>query len=530
MSEIQIILLALWAGLAGVQHRFLGVIHIDRPLVAGLVVGLVTGDVGTAVMAGASLELIFIGAQRIGGSVPPNIVIGGTLGAAAAVTTGQGIEAAIAVGVPAALIGSALEVFVKTICSFFVHAAEGYAAEDPPNVTGITVMAHLGNLLYVLETMIPVGLFLQFGTGPTTDVLNAIPADLLTGLKVMGVILPVIGFAILLNMLLTRRMVPFFLIGFFLAAYLKVPTLGIAIVGLVAAWLYFEFGGSVEEAEATGEELAAEPAAQERRLVTRGDLRQLFWRNFGLQSAFSFERMQTHGLVWVLIPLLKKLYTTPSDLRLALQRHLTFFNTEPAFGGSVIVGMTAALEEQRAMGKPIDDAAINGVKVGLMGPLAGIGDSLLQGTWRIVTTGIGIGLAQDGNALGPIAFLVLYNIGNFGIRWYGLQAGYRFGDRMVELMRGLQLRRWMEAGSILGLVVVAGLIPIYIGTTTPIEYSVGGQAHKLQETLDAVLPAMIPLALTFGSLWLLRRGWNSLWVMLLLAVIGVAGGVVGLLA
>ena len=97
--------------------------------------------------------------------MPPNVVIGGTLGVAAAVTTGQGVEAALAVGLPAALIGSAFEVFTKTVCSFFIHSSEAYVEAQPrPNTRGIALMAHLGNGLYFLTAAIPVFIALQFGT------------------------------------------------------------------------------------------------------------------------------------------------------------------------------------------------------------------------------------------------------------------------------------------------------------------------------------------------------------------------------
>jgi mannose/fructose/sorbose-specific phosphotransferase system IID component len=552
MNEVQILLIALWAGIAGIQHRILGVIHIDRPLVAGMVVGLILGDLPAAMIAAASLELVFIGAQRVGGSVPPNVVIGGTLGVAAAVTTGQGVEAALAVGLPAALIGSAFEVMTKTVCSFFVHSSEAYVEAKPrPNTTGIALMAHLGNLLYFLTAAIPVFIALQFGTAVAQAFFASIPAPILAGLALTGKILPVIGFAILLDMLLTRRMVPFFLLGFVLAAYLKLPSLGVALLGVAAAMIFFEWTGRraalpERNVQPDGQRLRAEQGVPviaggaidvpmtghaAGRRVTSGDLTYAFWRSFGLQSAFSFERMQTLGLVWVLLPILQKLYGRGEELRLALRRHLTFFNTEPILGGSTILGMTIAIEEKRANGEPIDDSTINAVKVGLMGPMAGIGDSLVEGLLRVIAATIGIGFAAQGNVLGAIVFLLIFNVFNIGIRWYGIRYAYRVGDRLLEGLQSLQIQRWMEAGTILGLVVVAALIPQFIGVTAPLTYGAGGEQQiKLQDTLDKIMPGLIPLALTLFALWLVRRGWNTLWVMLLLVVIGVAAGTTNILA
>jgi len=245
VNALQVLLLSLWAGIAGVQHRALGVIGIDRPIFSSAIVGLILGDLKTGLIVGASLELIWIGAQRIGGSVPPNIVIGGVLGTATAILTGQGVEAALAVGIPAALVGSAFEVFAKTICSFFIHQADSYAEEG--NTSGITLMAWLGNLLYFLLAAVPVFIALTAGADAAQALFKAIPPALLTALRVMGKILPAIGFGMLLNLLLKKELVPFFAIGFVLAAYLNLDVVAIAILGVAAAAILL-FSKSAEQA------------------------------------------------------------------------------------------------------------------------------------------------------------------------------------------------------------------------------------------------------------------------------------------
>lgn len=233
MNALQIILLSLWAGIAGIQHRALGVISIDRPIFSSAIVGLILGDLRTGLIVGATLEMIWIGAQRIGGSVPPNIVIGGVLGTATAIITGQGAEAALAVGIPAALVGSAFEVFAKTICSFFIHQADAYAEQG--NTLGITLMAWLGNLLYFLLAAVPVFIALTAGADAAQALFKAIPAGLLTALRVAGKVLPALGFGILLNLLLKANLAPYFAIGFVLAAYLGQDVMAVAILGVAVA-------------------------------------------------------------------------------------------------------------------------------------------------------------------------------------------------------------------------------------------------------------------------------------------------------
>ncbi len=245
MNTFQILLLSLWAGIAGFQHRALAVTNISRPIFSSAIVGLILGDLQTGLTVGATLELIWIGAQRIGGSVPPNIVIGGILGTATAIVTGQGAEAALAVGIPAALVGSALEVFAKTICSFFIHQADAYA--EQANTSGITLMAWLGNALYFLLAAIPVFIALSAGAGAAQSLFDSIPPTLTAVLGVVGRILPALGFGILLNMLLKREVAPYFVIGFVLAAYMGLDVLAIALLGVAVAYiLYFRQAAPAE--------------------------------------------------------------------------------------------------------------------------------------------------------------------------------------------------------------------------------------------------------------------------------------------
>lgn len=231
----QIILLAVIAGIAGIDKRVFGALSFDRPIVLGPLVGLVLGDLKAGLVLGGTLEMIWMGVMRIGGAVPPNIVIGGILGTAFAITSGTGIESALLVAVPASLIGSAFEVFVKTINSFFIHRADAYAEQG--NARGIAMMLHLGNVLFFLITSIPVFLALQFGGEAVQSLLTSIPEALTTSLKTVGHILPALGFGILLNSLGTTKLLPFFFIGFVLASFLGISIIGAAILGVAVAFL-----------------------------------------------------------------------------------------------------------------------------------------------------------------------------------------------------------------------------------------------------------------------------------------------------
>ena len=146
--------------------------------------------------------------------------------------------------------------------------------------------------------------------------------------------------------------------------------------------------------------------------LSKNDRLAVAWRSTFLQGSWNYERMQNLGWAFSLIPAIKKLYTTKEDRAAALTRHMEFFNTHP-YVASPIIGVTLALEEERANGAAIDDVAIQGVKVGMMGPLAGIGDPVFWFTVRPILGAIGASLALTGNIVGPILFFVLWNV----IRW-----------------------------------------------------------------------------------------------------------------
>ena len=148
-------------------------------------------------------------------------------------------------------------------------------------------------------------------------------------------------------------------------------------------------------------------------VMTPDVYKKTFWRTFPLQACFCFERMQNVGFAYMMVPALKKLYTDKKDISDALKRHLAIFNTTPAVV-SFIAGASIAMEEKfkkaKDNGEEVDDESINAVKTALMGPLAGIGDSFIWGTLRIIATGVGLSLANQGNILGPILFLLIFNL------------------------------------------------------------------------------------------------------------------------
>lgn len=277
-----------------------------------------------------------------------------------------------------------------------------------------------------------------------------------------------------------------------------------------------------------------QPTQTERKL-THGDLRGVFLRSNLLQGSWNFERMQALGFCYSMLPVIRRLYPADSQARKdALRRHLEFFNTHP-YVASPVLGVTAAMEEQRANGVPIDDAAINGIKVGLMGPLAGVGDPIFWGTMRPVFAALGAGIAMQGSLLGPILFFVLFNLVRLMILYYGVLYGYKKGTDIVGDMSGGFLQKMTEGASILGLFVMGALVNKWTHVNIPLVVSkVTDQTGKttvttVQNILDQLMPGLVPLLLTFACMWLLKHKVNALVIILGFFVIGIVGYWIGLL-
>lgn len=239
--------------------------------------------------------------------------------------------------------------------------------------------------------------------------------------------------------------------------------------------------------------------------LNKRDLRSIFWRSFALQGAFSYERMQNLGFCYSIIPAIKKLYDKQEDQAQAMKRHLEIFNTTPVVAPT-IAGISVAMEEQNANNKDFDTSSINAVKTALMGPLAGIGDSLFWGTIRVIAAGIGISFAEQGNLMGPLLFLLLYNIPNFLLRFFGLKYGYSVGVHSLERIQkeGL-MDKIMSMATTVGLVVVGAMVATMLKISSPLKFDINGAKVVIQDILNQILPNMLPLLMTFFIFWLIRK-------------------------
>ena len=301
----------------------------------------------------------------------------------------------------------------------------------------------------------------------------------------------------------------------------------------------------------------------ERIELSKKDRLAVAWRSTFLQGSWSYERMQNGGWCYAMIPAIKKLYKDPEDRKAALKRHLEFFNTHP-YVASPVLGVTLALEEDRANGAAVNDVAIQGVKIGMMGPLAGVGDPVFWFTVRPMLGALGASLALGGNILGPILFFVLWNAIRWGFMWYTQEFGYRAGSKITEDLSGGLLQDITKGASILGMFVLAALVERWVsikftpviaeiklskgayiewdkvemsgkGMKTLFEQVQSGMAFEpikqqtLQGNLDSLIPGLVPLLLTFLCMWLLKKKVSPIVIIIALFIVGIVGHLIGLL-
>ena len=288
--------------------------------------------------------------------------------------------------------------------------------------------------------------------------------------------------------------------------------------------------------------------------------RSVMWRSMFLQGSWNYERMQNGGWAYSLIPALKKLYPSGEEAKEALKRHLEFFNTHP-YVAAPIIGVTLALEEERANGADIDDAAIQGVKVGMMGPLAGIGDPVFWFTVRPIVGAIAASLAVGGSIIAPLFFFIVWNAIRIAFLWYTQEFGYKSGSAITKDLGGGLLQTVTKGASILGMFVLGVLIQRWVTinfnganavvSKIPLQKGAylefpkgsvsGTQLHEilgqvgnklsldptkvtyLQDNLNQLIPGLAGLLITFLCMWLLKKKVSPIVIIFGLFVVGILG-------
>lgn len=305
--------------------------------------------------------------------------------------------------------------------------------------------------------------------------------------------------------------------------------------------------------------------SKERIELSKSDRIKVFNRHQLLQGSWNYERMQNGGWCYSIIPAIKKLYKSKEDRSAALKRHMEFYNTHP-YLSSPVMGVTLAMEEERANGTEIKDKAINSVKVGMMGPLAGVGDPVFWFTARPIIGALGASMALSGNPLGPIIFFVVWNLLRMVFEWKTQEFGYKVGNEITKDLSGGLLGKITLIASIIGMFIIGALVQRWVNITFTVNVTEVAQQKgsfidwqsisegtkgiqealklyeklgpdaldpikvtTLQDNLNSLIPGLVPVLLTLGICKLLKKNISPILIIVALFIIGIIASFFGIM-
>ncbi len=518
------------------------------PLTTGILVGIFMGHPMLGMLAGANIQLVYLGWINAGGVMPSNTMVAGIYGTALTILSSASPKLAVTFAIPFSLLGLLMVQIYQTLNSFWVHRADKALAEG--NVNQIRFLNFVPSFIVSLLVYgLPAFCLVLFGKGWATALINAIPESLTTALEVVGGLMPALGIAMLLSYLGKKSLNAYFFIGFFLAVYLKLDTTAVAIFSAAIAFLIFVSQTAKKKEDSPKEKKvkrltlnnrkgateAVQPAVNSTdnagvittddykvQLNKRDLIKTWLWQQSD-EAAYNYERLQALGLTNMMLYPIRKLYSDPQKQAEELKKYMVFFNTEPHMVGPIIHGVALSMEEARANGQNVSAEDINGVRTGLMGPAAGIGDTVQQGIIFPILASIGATMALDHNFIGPVFFTVVFEAIIYTIGYLMFMFGYKKGkSSVITILKNGIIDKVTNAFSIVGLMVVGTMAATRITVDTPLVWSIGKSTMKLQEILNTLAPGLIPLAITLIVWRLVAKKVNPTWIILGIFIIGIA--------
>ena len=272
-------------------------------------------------------------------------------------------------------------------------------------------------------------------------------------------------------------------------------------------------------------------AVMNKKELSKKDLVKAWALVYSSETCYNYERLQALGNTNMMMSVVKKLYDTKEEQVEALKTYMEFFNTEPSWIGTVIHGITVSMEEQKANGADISGEDINALRTGLMGPMAGIGDTVSQAVVYPILAGICCSLALDGNFAGPILFEVVYKVLMIGCGYTCFMLGYKQGKQAIfKLLQSGTLNKITEAFSIIGLTVVGNMAYSRINVICTAKFRVGEVKIVVQDIFNQLLPGAIPLIIALFVWWMVKKKMNPTLIIAVIFVIGIAASLLGLLS
>lgn len=520
------------------------------PLTTGTLVGLFMGDPMTGMLAGANIQLIYLGWISAGGTMPSNTIVAGIFGTAMTILSGADPTMAVTFAIPFSMFGLLLNQVYMTVNAAWIHQADKLL--DKGNLRGVRFMNFVPSFCMALVLYgIPAFLLVVSGSGWASDLINVVPESVISALQVVGGIMPALGIAMLLNYLGKKKLIPWFFGGFFLTVYSGLGLTAISIFSAIIALVMYLNSNTAQKqtetkkvkrlslnkkAETIEVSQPAEQAAAAMELpeytkkLSKKTLVKTWLWTTSTEACYNYERLQALGAANLMLTPIRELYDTNEERVKELKKYMVFYNSEVFTVGPIINGIACSMEEAHANGENITEKDINAVRTGLMGPVAGIGDTVMQGILFPILFGIGCSMALDGSYLGPILSFAIFEILIFGCGYFMFMTGYKQGKTsLLKILKNGTIDRIINSFSIVGLMVVGSMAATRVTVNTPLAIKIGEGTTTIQSVLDSLAPGLIPLGITLLVWWMLKKKINTVWIIIAIFLVGIAGYYSGIL-
>ncbi|NME43920.1 PTS mannose transporter subunit IICD [Faecalicoccus pleomorphus] len=518
------------------------------PLTTGTLVGLFMGDPMTGMLAGANIQLIYLGWISAGGTMPSNTIVAGIFGTVMTILSGTDPTMAVTFAIPFSMFGLLLNQVYMTVNAAWIHQADKML--DKGNLRGVRFMNFVPSFcMAFLLYGIPAFLLVVSGSGWAQGLIDSVPESVISALQVVGGIMPALGIAMLLNYLGKKKLIPWFFGGFFLTVYSGLGLTAISIFSAIVAIILY-LNGNKEEIKAgvkkvrrlslnknvetvelsnSTEGTTKELPEYTRKLSKKTLVKTWLWTT-STESCYNYERLQALGAANLMLTPIRELYDTNEKRVEELKKYMVFYNSEVFTVGPIINGIACSMEEARANGENVSAEDINAVRTGLMGPVAGIGDTIMQGILFPILFGIGCSMALDKSFLGPILSFVVFEALIFGCGYFMFMTGYKQGkSSLLKILKNGTIDRIINSFSIVGLMVVGSMAATRVTINTPLAFSIGEGSTAIQNVLDSLAPGLIPLGITLLVWWMLRKKVNTVWIIVAIFLVGILGYYTGIL-
>lgn len=531
MTLFQAILLGgiYWLSYCGFGCHSLNLLVL-QPLPVSLLVGLILGDVPTAMIVGATIQPMYLAQTQAGWVITNDTAAAGIITAAVAITGGLAVEQAMTVAVAVGLVMCQLTNVRMTVGSLWNHLTDKYIAKRQYNKLWLSTVIY-PSLFKIVLYWIPMTLALYFGAESLGFFINGLPAWLQNGLAATGSLMPIVGMCVVASAIGKKGYFPFFVAGFFTVSFLNLSGIAVALLAVFIA--FFEFRCANRGSE-LGLNLADMRGSNPDRKLTNRDLDNATGRLLYFYTAGNgFERYQANGVVATMFPLLKKLYKGQDDeMQAAMARSAELFNAED-MTGALPIGIALSMEEQKANGADIDGDMISETKAALYPPMAALGDTLNWATIVPITLAIMCPYALTGAWWPAVAAILITTVLCHSQAFVLMRWGYNLGSKAVkQLLNSGMMDKIMGFFTTMGMFVIGGMTCNLVHVSTPLTITAGEVAFGIQETvLDALVPNILTFAATMLIYSILRKKKVSVVKVILgVVVIGIVLGALGILA